>query len=468
MAIVKTPRRLRVGAKGNSGRAGQRRLMRRLSLILGFFGVFLMVLFFIKSPEDRNLHHTLQKKLRQRFSRGQQPEHAIDTAQNNNVLPLDLDDPVLQQILMGEIHLVDITFEHNQVQESDEFQYKGLTGHFCKLEWNLYKSNPSAYSMFHHLVEHSPSCAEGRYTVDMGSVVQAARAHDQHAATSSGMRELTFTAAVFHESRCGSTLIANMLTAMHPDHHRVYSESSPPLMALTLICGENYERCSEKAAARMLRDTVYLMSRVPAASTEERVFFKFQSKGSRHLPAFRRAFPDVHRIFVYRDPVQVLQSHLKAGRNALCLHQTPPGIVAEAASRHHRIVDAHHTPAGYCAAHLASITDAAVEALQDDMLATPLNYADLPERFYEEVLPFTLKLPVGPAELHQIEQVAAQYSKGADPKKAGAFVADSETKNEMASQDVKDAAVTFLEESYEALEAAAQDAKERNAILNAL
>jgi hypothetical protein len=47
-------------------------------------------------------------------------------------------------------------------------------------------------------------------------------------------------------------------------------------------------------------------------------------------------------------------------------------------------------------------------------------------------------------------------------------VADSETKNEMASQDVKDAAVTFLEESYEALEAAAQDAKERNAILNAL
>jgi hypothetical protein len=96
-----------------------------------------------------------------------------------------------------------------------------------------------------------------------------------------------------------------------------------------------------------------------------------------------------------------------------------------------------------------------------------LNYVDLPERLYEEIIPGVLHLEVGPSELHRIEQVAGQYSKGggANGNQAGTFKSDSDAKSAAASEAVKDAAVTFLEESYEALEAEAAEAKQRYAQL---
>jgi hypothetical protein len=471
--------------KGNNGRAGRRKLYRRLGVILGSFGTVFFILYLVKSsspPGTRNVHHTIRNQLRQRFG-GEKASSSGNTSDNKD----DKDD-VLQQILRGEIHLVQLSSDENTVQESDGNSHTGLTGHFCKLEWHLYKENPSSVAMFHHLMAQSPDCRAPR-TMDLNVVLQAARAYDAVPENNSIVHTLELTAVVFHESRCGSTLVANMFAAMRPDQHRVYSESPSPLQALTLICGESYQNCSEEAAANMLRDVLYLYSRSNDPS-EQRFFIKMQSKGARHLPAFARAFPTTPRIFVYRDPVQVLQSHLKSGSNALCLHQTPPNIVKEAAARHQRhSVDAHHHPEDYCAAHLSSITDAALEGMQDDgtnadadadnnnKMAVPLNYADLPERLYEEIMPGILHLEVGPAELHRIRQVAGQYSKGGGSGAAkggggaggaaneGTFTSDSETKSATASEAVKDAAVSFLEESYEALEEMAAQAKQRFAQL---
>jgi hypothetical protein len=456
--------------KGNNGRASRRKLYRRLAVILGSFATVFFILYLVKSssPNDRNIHHTIRNHLRQRFGGGSTTEQAAA----GGTIPRhhsgdDSNNDVLQQILRGELHLVQLSDDPLQVKHSDGNSHTGLMGHFCKLEWHLYKSNPSAIAMFHHLMDKSPDCAAPR-VMDLNLVLQAAREYDAGSEISV-VHTLELAAVVFHESRCGSTLVANMFAAMHPDQHRVYSESPSPLQALTSICGETYERCSEEAAANMLRDVIYLYSRSNDPS-EKRFFIKMQSKGSRHLPAFARAFPTTPRIFVYRDPVQVLQSHLKSGSNALCLHQTPPNIVAEAAARHERHnLDKNHNPEDYCAAHLSSITDAAVEALQDDEYGVALNYVDLPERLYEEIIPGVLQLEVGPSELHRIEQVAGQYSKGGGSGQggnpAGTFTSDSDKKSATASQAVKDAAVTFLQESYEALEAASAEAKQRYAQL---
>jgi hypothetical protein len=122
---------------------------------------------------------------------------------------------------------------------------------------------------------------------------------------------LNFTGAVFHESRCGSTLVANLLSAV---------ESSPPLKALCYVCGANYSRCSIDTVAAVLQDVVYLMSRTDDVN-EECVFFKIQSAVSRNLPVFTKAFPNTPYLFVYREPVQVMMSHLKQGigrRKTLC------------------------------------------------------------------------------------------------------------------------------------------------------
>ena len=166
--------------------------------------------------------------------------------------------------------------------------------------------------MFRFLVSASPDCNDP-VILDLHKVAYLARQRDRQAEetnSNNGPKVLNFTAAAFHESRCGSTLVANSMIAMDPIKHRAYSESAPPVAALLHICGEYFDKCSQDQAATILRDTVYLMSRTDDHQ-EERVFFKFQSITSKAIPLFQMAFPDVPWMYVYRDPVQVMMSHVK-------------------------------------------------------------------------------------------------------------------------------------------------------------
>jgi len=89
---------------------------------------------------------------------------------------------------------------------------------------------------------------------------------------------------------------------------------------------------------------------------EENLFFKFQSRNSLSIHVARRAFPDVPWIFVHRDPVQVMMSHLGQGddRAAVCL-RTRKHIPSETAALIERI-DGFYSPSNteYCAAYLVS------------------------------------------------------------------------------------------------------------------
>ena len=105
---------------------------------------------------------------------------------------------------------------------------------------------------------------------------------------------------VFHESRCGSTLVANLLTVASPSH-RVYSESAPVSTALSsLQCSTNSPACT-----KLIHDVIALMS----ASTDK-TFFKFQSALTFKMDRIIAAWPDTPWIFVLREPVAVLMSHL--------------------------------------------------------------------------------------------------------------------------------------------------------------
>eukprot|EP00957_Ditylum_brightwellii_P178492 13596871-Ditylum_brightwellii.AAC.1 len=153
--------------------------------------------------------------------------------------------------------------------------------------------------MFRDLVSKSPGC-EHRIKVSLKQITDAAREYDMD--NSAVAHTLEPSGFVFHESRCGSTLVANSLAAMNPSAHRVYSESSPPLKALT-ACGENSSRCPMSTASQLFSDTVYMMSR-SNDDAESKVFFKIQSAGSKSISVFSEAFPDTPWIFVYREPNQ--------------------------------------------------------------------------------------------------------------------------------------------------------------------
>ena len=124
---------------------------------------------------------------------------------------------------------------------------------------------------------------------------------------------------VFHESRVGSTLVANSLTVMDPQGHRVYSESNPINQALkSYYCQQGGGDFSTTASCytnmdssvELFRDVVYMMGRT-SSPKETHMFFKLASNGSKRIDVVEKAFPSVPWIFVYRDPVQTMMSHLE-------------------------------------------------------------------------------------------------------------------------------------------------------------
>lgn len=307
--------------------------------------------------------------------------------------------------------------------------------------------------MFRDLVSKSPGC-DDPFELDLKKIVYLARQRDeqvQQSGTQKVPKVLNTTAVAFHESRCGSTLVANAMIAMDPQKHRTYSESGPPVSAMH-VCGENFSLCSIEQAAMILRDTMYMMSRTDDP-LEERVFFKFQSVTSRSIPVFKRAFPDVPWMYVYRDPVQVMMSHVKDDRklkHAVCtrsMRGRPPedlkGIVKRQ-GRHLKDLE----PVEYCAAHLATLTESAVNNLND--MAIPVNYNKLPDMLWQTIMPKIFGRSLTQKEIDNMTEISHDYSKGRG-KMAGEFHADSKQKEKAASDEVRMAAKTFLQESYDKL-----------------
>lgn len=472
--------------KENDGRGARRKLVKKFALILcGCLLVVLAVVVFHRAagggghgPRSGSGNHRPRSLLHHLDGRDgggggggrNRPRHLSsaggDTATNNK---WDADEDLLEAIVKARVHLVDIVVDRDEQamqggNGGDEDSYSGVYGKFCRLDWDVHKADPSSTPMFRDLVQKSPDCSpQNQGTMELRKAAKAVRAFDKaHAyapASPNVPKLLNVTAFVFHESRCGSTLVANLCVAANPQGHRVYSESAPPIAALRYVCGEAYTGCSVGTSASVLRDVIYLMSRTDDPR-EERVFFKIQSIGSRNLATFQNAFPDTPWLFVYRDPVQVMMSHLANGpRNANCVRgrRQAGTLVQEIVRRHHKPdVDALGAEE-YCAAHLATITESAAEALEGaEKLAVPVNYEKLPEILFEEIFPKHLGVPVGDAELHRLERTALQYSKGRGGQ-AGEFKGDSDKKERMASSAVRTAAEEFLQESFEALERASSE-----------
>jgi hypothetical protein len=312
--------------------------------------------------------------------------------------------------------------------------------------------------MFRHLVEQSADCENHQYTLNLKQVVDLARHQDEvNGATSTSTKTpkvLNFTLATFHESRCGSTLVANAVAAMDPVKHRSFSEAQPPSAALNNVCGQHFSRCTQTQAAQVLRDTLYLMSR-SNDPLEERVFFKFQSATTKNLKVFQEAFPEQPWLFVYRDPVQVIMSHIKddpklTGKaNCLRTKRNPPPEI-EAVAAKHGLNDPRSqlSMQEYCAVHLAAITEAAVDSLND--ISIPVNYESLPDILYTTILPKVMGRPLTKDEIENIQAISQNYSKGVGSKHRE-FKDDSAAKDKAASLEIRAAAAKFLQPSFERL-----------------
>jgi hypothetical protein len=103
---------------------------------------------------------------------------------------------------------------------------------------------------------------------------------------------------IFHISRCGSTLMAQMLAAL--ERNIVISEARPIDQVLRAPMADSQR-------VTWLRWIVSALAR-PRQPAESNFFIKFDAWHVLQLPLVQRAFPNVPWVFVYREPIEVMVS----------------------------------------------------------------------------------------------------------------------------------------------------------------
>ena len=180
----------------------------------------------------------------------------------------------VQQIINGDLHLISVHSKGRTYPPEKETPLYSVTGTFCKLDWNLHKTKPSTVPMSKDLIRQSKYCQQTTVHLDLFQVVRQTKLFDSinnqrtanHTTTTTtattaaavavavAVHSMYPTGFVFHESRCGSTLVANSLAAFDPPSNRVYSESDPPISAVKMYSDEN-----EEASLQLVRDVIFLM-----------------------------------------------------------------------------------------------------------------------------------------------------------------------------------------------------------------
>jgi hypothetical protein len=116
------------------------------------------------------------------------------------------------------------------------------------------------------------------------------------------------TGFIHHVSRCGSTLLANMLSCVA--EHIVLSEPSVPLGILSKNLFNPLADTRE--IPEMLRGSLVAFYQAGTPHIR-RLFVKFFSGNIFQLELIRRTFPGVREIFLYRDPIEVIVSNVYSG-----------------------------------------------------------------------------------------------------------------------------------------------------------
>eukprot|EP00571_Detonula_confervacea_P010263 CAMPEP_0172298702 /NCGR_PEP_ID=MMETSP1058-20130122/1234_1 /TAXON_ID=83371 /ORGANISM="Detonula confervacea, Strain CCMP 353" /LENGTH=461 /DNA_ID=CAMNT_0013007989 /DNA_START=73 /DNA_END=1455 /DNA_ORIENTATION=- len=372
------------------------------------------------------------------------------------------------EIIRGDLHLVNI--ETSGIISNDESKkknksgasYQGVKAIFCKLDWAEYKKDPPLLPMFRMLVSAS-GCDKTKnlITMDLVTVVQKTRGYDKiremrQTQNVDGVHVMPPAGFVFHESRVGSTLVANALTAMNPEGHRVYSESTPINEALK-ACQGMLSKCDMDVNVELFRDVVYLMGRT-SSPTEKNMFFKVSSVGSKRIGVLREAFPSVPWIFVYRDPVQTMMSHLDPAKiqkknvrggapAAVCTRakRHPPEDLIQLANDYGEDVD-ELSDEEFCAAHLATLCESALRQMKkSDGKGVAVEYDGLVDKLIQSIIPNHFGIDIDEAARQRILDVAKVYSKSKTDKKD--WVEDSRKKDKRSTPEIRAASTTFLSAS---------------------
>ena len=237
---------------------------------------------------------------------------------------------------------------------------------------------------------------------------------------------------IFHMSRCGSTLAAQMLAASPANV--VVSEAAPIDAVIAIARGDP---SLDGPALLRAMVTVFGHARDPDA---ERFFVKLDCWHTLARPLFRRAFPQTPWVFLYRDPLEVMVSQMRQRGSQMVPQFVPPSLYG---------IDLQSgvPDENYCARVLAAVCDGALRG-HADHAGLMVNYQEMPEALFSRILPHFGVTP-GEAEREAMARTARF-----DAKMAGFdFKPDADEKRRAASDKVRRATEAHLDGPYARLEA---------------
>lgn len=177
---------------------------------------------------------------------------------------------------------------------------------------------------------------------------------------------------IFHTSRCGSTLVAQMLASL--PCATVLSE--PPVLDQVLQAHLQLPDLSFDEQVSWLRRIILALGQRRTGS-ETHYFLKLDSWHIHRLPLLRAAFPETPCLFLFRDPLEILRSQaLSPGLQALPGAMQDPralGLAIEDIPRLH--------PDEWCARVLLNICASALK-YRDDPQTLFVDYTALPDAVF--------------------------------------------------------------------------------------
>ena len=291
--------------KENNGESAKKRRLQRFFFwtvaVLVVFG-FLQKIYYKHFSDSFKSEYSYDKREGKVLVNKRPERHYKDNYKMNGitgeVINLRTKKEKTDAILEGYLTLIDIQVQSLVGTTGTDSNKYTVYGIFCKIDWKYQQTNPSIVSMFRDLKAKSIMCESTTVRVNLYNIVQATKKYDSESNHGTVSVIDTPNGVVFHETRCGSTLFANLLASfVTPQktntktnnggngngNSRVYSESPPPVTALKACAGLSNKSCNPDIQKQLIRDVFYMMGRSRTIdkhkNTPYHVFYKIQSIG---------------------------------------------------------------------------------------------------------------------------------------------------------------------------------------------
>lgn len=244
------------------------------------------------------------------------------------------------------------------------------------------------------------------------------------------------TGFVFHISRCGSTLVSNMLSV--PASSLVLSE--PFCLGTSLILSETSLPVARQI--EIFRALLGLLGRARTAD-QKHVFVKFTSWNVMYLKFIKQIYPDVPWIFLYRQPLEVAVSNIEDQLSWTMANNHP-----RLAERQLGVPDMSKLSIEeFYARSIAKYGDSALDGFDSNGML--VEYREVTESFIPRLLSH-FKIEATEEEIQRMRGCFQFYSKDATRQRKHSE--DGVKKVRMASPYLKEMVDRYAVATYEALE----------------